>query len=86
MRGENKRLERDSRLHSNLAAYTAWRTAVLSRTKVLPRKPDDLFKRRRKGTGDDWKAQKAMIETINAALGGFDNREPKKGKPEVKGD
>lgn len=46
------------------------------RAKRLPRKPDDLTKARRKGTGADWKAQKAAIELLNAGLGGFDNRRP----------
>jgi hypothetical protein len=72
-----KRRNDESELHANLAAYQAWRLAFLMRVKKLPQKPDDLMSKkgqRRAGSGSDWKAQKAMIETINAMFGGFDNR------------
>ncbi len=64
-------------LHANLAAYQVWRLAHLMRMKRLPRKPDDLTKKRKAASsGPDWKAQKAMITMLNAAFGGFDNRDP----------
>lgn len=72
-----KRRNDESELHANLAAYQAWRLAYFMRVKKLPPKPDDLTSKKgppRSGSGPDWKAQKAMIETINAMFGGFDDR------------
>lgn len=52
----------------------------MMRFKRLPKKPDDLTKKKRKvGTGDDWRLQKAAIEMFNAGIGGFDNRPAAKG-------
>lgn len=73
-RGEAKRVDRETRLQANLAAYQVWRLAHLMRLKRLPRKPDDLMKTKRISTGDDWRAQKAAIELLNAALSGSDAR------------
>jgi hypothetical protein len=67
---------RRAELQSNLAAYQVWRLAWLQRVKKLPKKPDNLTGKgnRRRGTGPDWRAQKAAIELLNAQIGGFDNR------------
>lgn len=79
--GVAKRINREAELHSNLAAYQVWRLAHLMRLKHLPRKPDDLTKKKRPGaTGDDWKMQKAAIEMFSAAIGGYDNRRSGEGK------
>lgn len=79
--GESKRIERENRLKANLAAYQVWRLAHLMRVKRLPRKPDDLMKAKKNtGSGADWKKQKAVVEMMNAAFGGFDNRD--KGRKE----
>lgn len=75
-KGESERIDRESKLHANLAAYSVWRLAHLMRLKRLPAKPDDLTRARRKGTGADWKMQKAAIELLNSGVGGFDNRRP----------
>lgn len=73
-----KRRNDEIELHSNLAAYQSWRTAILTRAKKIPRKPDDLMKTRKRkkknGHQQDWKDQKAAFEMINAAMGGFDDR------------
>ena len=76
LEGESRRIEAESRMANNLAAYQAWRTAQFMRMKRMPDKPDDLLKvaRRRGGTGEDWQRQKATIEMLNAALGGTDAR------------
>lgn len=74
LRGELRRVRRESEFQANLAAYQVWRLAHLMRAKRLPRKPDDLTKAKKRSTGPDWRAQKAVIELLNAAYGGTDNR------------
>lgn len=76
--GWGNQVERESKLAANLAAYQVWRLAHMMRLKRLPRKPDDLTKKKKVSTGPDWRNQKAAIELLNAAMGGFDNR-PKGG-------
>lgn len=73
-RGESERLKQEADLKANLASWQIWRLAHFMRAKTLPRKPDDLTKKKAKGTGPDWKMQKAAIELLNAAIGGFDSR------------
>jgi hypothetical protein len=76
--GWANQVEREAKLAANLAAYQVWRLAHMMRFKRLPRKPDDLTKKKTVSTGPDWRKQKAAIELLNAALGGFDHR-PKGG-------
>lgn len=76
-KGEGQRLKQETELQANLASWSVWRAENFRRARNLPRKPDDLTKKKPPSTGGDWKAQKAAIELLNAALGGFDHR-PKK--------
>lgn len=78
----SKAKQQDVHLAANLAAYQAWRSAVLGRSKRLPRKPDDLVKssRKRSGTGPDWRAQKSALQVLTAAMGGGPPPDQKGGK------
>lgn len=73
---DTKRRNQEIELKTNLASWQVWRLAYLMRFKKLPDKPDDLLKAKeaKKGTGENWKAQKSVFEMYNAAFGGFDNR------------
>lgn len=72
--GWGNQVEREAKLAANLAAYQVWRLAHMMRFKRLPRKPDDMTKKKAVSSGPDWRAQKAMIEMFNAGVGGYDNR------------
>lgn len=78
--GEAERIEDEAKLAANLAAYQVWRLAHMMRFKRLPKKPDDLTKKKAKGkVGASWQAQKRALEMFNTGIGGFDNRPGKGG-------
>lgn len=80
VKAENDRRREEQELTANLTTFAVWRLAWMMRFKTLPKKPDDLTKEaKRPGVGEDWRMQKAAIEALNAALGGFDERPAKGG-------
>jgi len=71
--------EAERKARYDLASWQVWRAAWLARIKpkLLPKKPDELIRKRSPGPAMAWQEQKSIVNMVNQMYGGGDKRKKK---------